>query len=201
MNMAEEVQTGPAALPHTALVVVDLMNPCDFARGDSLFRRALPAAHATAMLRTRAHRAGIPVVYANDVFDSKTTGLCDLITHLRGRGRRARTLVEALSVDPEQEHFVAKPMYSGFFRTGLETLLRRMRIEHLILTGVAADICVLATAFDAYMRGFELSVPCDCIASESAEAELWALRHMARVLGADVRPSDGLPLPHARLVE
>ena len=100
--------------------------------------------------------------------------------------------MRALEPDPERDHFVLKPRHSGFYCTGLEVLLERLGARTLILTGIAADICVLATAFDAHMRGFRLRVPADCVASESADAEAWVLRHMQRVLGADVRPSDQL---------
>lgn len=183
--------------PRSALLVIDLVNAFEFPCGETLFHRALPAARAIAVLQERARSAGVPILYVNDVFDSEASELHDLVMHYRGRSCRSRALLEFLAVDPERDHFVAKPMHSGFFRTDLEALLRRMRVEHLILTGVAADICVLVTAFDAHMRGFGLSVPCDCIAAESAEAERWALQHMARVLCADVRPSRALALSRA----
>ena len=43
----------------------------------------------------------------------------------------------------------------------------------LILTGMAANICVLFTADDAYMRGYELIVPRDCAL---AQAPIWLPR-------------------------
>lgn len=182
----------------TALLLIDLINPLDFEYGDQLFERALPAVRAAAALQSRARAAGVTTIYVNDCFETGATGLKELIERHRALGGRATDVIDVLGPDPDRDHLVEKPSHSGFYRTGLEVLLRRMRIEHLILVGVAADICVLATAFDAHMRGFDLSVPCDCVAAENAEAELWALRHMARVLGADVRPSFGLPLPNER---
>jgi isochorismate hydrolase len=56
------------------------------------------------------------------------------------------------------------------------------------------DICVLFTANDAYMRDFHLVVPADCVASQDAEENRHALRHMKRVLKADIRPSTALNL-------
>ncbi|HEU6454541.1 MAG TPA: isochorismatase family protein [Roseateles sp.] len=61
--------------------------------------------------------------------------------------------------------------------------------SHLIVTGIAADNCVFFTAMDAYLRGYSLWVPIDCVAAESAEARDQALQQMARVLKADIRPS------------
>jgi len=178
----------------TALVLIDFVNSLDFPGGDALFRRALPAARAAGALQMRARQSSVPSIFVNDLFETGATGLRDLVAYHREQGGRGGAMVEALAVDPDRDHFVAKPMYSAFFRTDLDALLRRQRVAHLILTGVAADICVLASAFDARMRGFDLSVPCDCVAAESADAELWALRHMARVLGADLQPSPAYSL-------
>ncbi len=59
----------------------------------------------------------------------------------------------------------------------------------MILTGVAANFCVLFTAHDAYMRDYRLIVPSDCVASLSERANRLALAHMADVTKADVRRS------------
>ncbi len=57
------------------------------------------------------------------------------------------------------------------------------------MTGVAADSCVLFSAMDAYVRGYRVWVPQDCIAAENDEDRIKSLEHMKRVLKADVRPS------------
>ena len=64
----------------------------------------------------------------------------------------------------------------------------------MILTGIAANICVLFTANDAYMRDFHLSCPRDCVASNTEEENRYALEQMRKVLKADTRPSDELDL-------
>jgi nicotinamidase-related amidase len=176
-------------MPRSTLLVIDFLNAMEFSGGGRLFERALPAARATSALRDRERSAATVVVYVNDVFDSGLADFKALIDHQRGRSARGAELVSALEPDASCDHFVAKPHYSAFFRTGLEALLKRSRCERLILTGVAADICVLATAFDASMRGYALAIPANCVAAESEAAELWALGHMRRVFGADVRPS------------
>jgi nicotinamidase-related amidase len=81
-------------------------------------------------------------------------------------------------------------MHSAFFSTTLEVLLERLQIQRLVLTGFAADICVLYTANDAYMRDFKVVVPCDCIASETKRQYRFALDHMTERLKADTRTSD-----------
>jgi hypothetical protein len=61
--------------------------------------------------------------------------------------------------------------------------------KHPDLTGMAADICVLFTANDAYMRDLHLIVPPDCVASEQAEQNRLVLKLMQRVLKAEIKPS------------
>jgi nicotinamidase-related amidase len=62
-----------------------------------------------------------------------------------------------------------------------------MQVRQLIVTGLVADICVLMTAMDAYLRSYRIWVPSDCTAAESEEAQHWALKHMRGVLKCGVR--------------
>jgi nicotinamidase-related amidase len=104
-------------------------------------------------------------------------------------------IIRRLEPEPQSDFYILKPCHSGFFRTGLEVLLDRLETHTLILTGFAADICVLFTAYDAYMRGFSVVVPPDCVASEREHDEERALAHMKRVLKAELVPSTALNVP------
>jgi hypothetical protein len=46
---------------------------------------------------------------------------------------------------------------------------------------------------DAYLRGYSLWVPADCTAAENAADRDHALDHIARVMKADIEPSDAWP--------
>ncbi len=178
----------------TAVLAIDVINPLDFAGGDALFERALPAARAAGQLLGRARASGVPSIIVNDAFHSDATDLKALVEHHRRRGGRAAALLDPLAVDPDVDHFVAKPQHSGFFGTELEALLGRLGAGRLVLTGIAADICVLATAFDAHMREFALAIPADCTAAQSECAERFVLDHATRVFAADTRASRELSL-------
>jgi nicotinamidase-related amidase len=65
-------------------------------------------------------------------------------------------------------------------------------VKAVVLTGIAANICVLFTANDAYMRDLRLIVPSDCVASNTEEENAYALNQMQKVLRADIRPSTEL---------
>lgn len=64
----------------------------------------------------------------------------------------------------------------------------------LVITGIAADNCVLFTASDAYLRDYRVRVPSDCVASIDAADKDAALELMRRTFKADTRPSGELHL-------
>lgn len=172
----------------TALLLIDVINDFDFPEGAQLLRYALPAAERIADLRKRAYEADIPVIYVNDNFGRWRSDFKQQVDHCLKHGGGARKIVELLHPG-EDDYFVLKPKHSGFYSTTLEVLLESLDISRLILTGFAADICVLYTANDAYMRDFQLCIPEDAIASETREQYEFALQHMRRQLKADTCPS------------
>jgi nicotinamidase-related amidase len=84
---------------------------------------------------------------------------------------------------------VLKPRHSAFYGTPLEFLLEELGVERLVIAGIAIDMCVVATAQDAYVRKYAIAVPSDCSAGFSAAQEKEALSLMSRTMRADIRPS------------
>ena len=149
-----------------ALLLIDVINDLDFPDGESLLRHALPMAHRLAALKARARRAGIPAIYANDNFGRWRSDFKVQVDHCLNDKTRGRPIVELLRPD-DDDYFVLKPKHSGFFSTSLDLLLSYLQTKTVILTGIAANICVLFTANDAYMRQLDLIVPSDCVASNT----------------------------------
>ena len=174
-----------------ALLIIDFVNDLAFDQGRELLTHALPAARATRMLTARARAAGLPVIYVNDNHGHWHASFEEVTARCSRPDCLGRPLVEALPPGPE-DYFVLKPLYSGFYGTSLEILLRRLGVRSLILTGVATDVCVLFTAGDAFMRGFDLFVPRDCVAAVEVADHRYGLGYMARVLKADTRPATAL---------
>ena len=92
----------------------------------------------------------------------------------------------------ESDYFVLKPKHSGFYATTLDPLLEYLQADKLILTGIAANICVIFTANDAYMRDYTLFVPSDCVASNTAADTEYSLRQIKSILKGDIGPSTSL---------
>lgn len=179
----------------TVLLIVDVINDLEFPEAKQLLRHAPAMARKLARLKERAKRAGIPVVYVNDNFGRWRSDLRSLVDHCR-KGT-AREIVDLLRPD-DDDYFVLKPKHSGFFSSTLETLLRYLGAERLIITGIAGNYCVLFTANDAYMRDYRLVVPSDCTVSNTARENRDAIALMKNYLKADVTPSTKLRLPLAK---
>ena len=60
---------------------------------------------------------------------------------------------------------MSKPRHSGFAYTALALAMRAKRRDHLLLAGVATNICVRATAVDAVAHGFRPIVISDATAA------------------------------------
>ncbi|HEX8473150.1 MAG TPA: isochorismatase family cysteine hydrolase [Pyrinomonadaceae bacterium] len=176
-----------------ALLLIDVINDLEFDSGQQLLQFALPMAERLAALKRRAKQSNIPVVYVNDNFGKWQSDFQKILAHCLEDDVRGRPLAEQLRPG-DDDYFVLKPKHSGFFSTTLDTLLDYLQVKTLILTGLTADICVLFTANDAYMRDFHLVVPSDCVASSDADENRHALEQMQRVLKADTRASTELDL-------
>lgn len=172
----------------TALLLIDVINDFDFPGGAEMLRYALPAAREISLLKKRAQAAGLPIIYVNDNFGRWRSDFRQQIAHCLREQSRGREIA-ALLYPGESDYFVLKPRHSGFYSTSLEVLLRQLQITRLILTGFATGICVIYTANDAYMRGYELLVPADCVAADDENAHHSALQQMERFLKADTRKS------------
>lgn len=178
---------------NVALLLIDVINDLEFETGKKLLPHALDMAEKLSALKRKAKQLKIPVIYVNDNFGKWQSDFNKQLEHCLKDDVCGRPLAEALRPD-EDDYFVLKPKHSGFFSTTLDTLLKYLQVKALVLTGMAGDNCVLFTANDAYMRDFYLIVPADCVASEDPQENEHALRHMRRVLKADIRPSTELNL-------
>jgi len=104
-------------------------------------------------------------------------------------------------VHPKSEDFVinTKRRYSTFYGTDLETLLRSLGVDTLILTGVTTDCCILNSAFDAVNRDLKVIVPIDCTEALSEENKKYALKFIDLALGWVSTSNETLQLMREKL--
>ena len=126
----------------TALLLIDVINDLEFPEADQMLAAAGKMARNILRLKRRARKAGVPVIYVNDNFGKWKSDFLRTIEHCAQASVRGHEVSEMLRPD-EDDYFVLKPKHSGFFSTTLETLLRYLGTETLIVTGIAGNFCVL----------------------------------------------------------
>jgi nicotinamidase-related amidase len=77
------------------------------------------------------------------------------------------------------EKVISKHRYSAFYNTDLETVLRVLKIEDLVIAGVMTNMCCESTARDAYYRDYRVFLPADGSGSINEEMHLASLLNIA----------------------
>lgn len=162
------------------------MNLFDFDGGAALAKSALVCSRAIIRLRDRFDDADAPVIYVNDNFSNWLGDFRELISACQTAPAPTSTIARSLA--PRAGHYhILKPKHSAFLGTPLAILLGQLGTRKLVLTGIAADSCVLATATDANMQDLELWVPADAVAAITPDRKAKALALIKASLGGYIR--------------
>ncbi len=183
----------PMSMKDTAVLVVDMQK--DFCYEDgALFmgdgvRRIIPNIRA---LVEGAERKGLMLIFTQDWHPPGDEEFAIWGRHCVEYTSGAELIDELSGINA---HVVRKRRYSAFFESELEEYLREQRITRLIIVGVATNICVLHTAIDAAIRGFEITVLEDCVAALSDYEQEYGLYHIEKILKGQITRSEALSLP------
>ena len=74
-----------------------------------------------------------------------------------------------LNCDRSKDIIIKKTKYSSFYKTNIEEVLKKKKIENLIITGTKTNNCILATALDAFNRNFNTFVVSDLVGTNDEE--------------------------------
>jgi nicotinamidase-related amidase len=77
------------------------------------------------------------------------------------------------------EKEILKHRYSAFYNTDLETILRCLKVEDLVISGIMTNMCCESTARDAYYRDYRLFFLADGTGSITEEMHLASLINLA----------------------
>jgi nicotinamidase-related amidase len=175
----------------SALLLVDVINDLEFPGGDHLLRYAQPMAERTAALKQRARESDVPTIYINGQSDRGQPGFSQQVQHCLHADVRGRPIVELLRPE-EEDYFILQSQLSVCLLSNLDVLLERLCVRTLVLTGMAAEICALFGANDAYWSSYRFVVPRDCVASKTPEGTANALGRLGLVLNAEICSSADL---------
>jgi ureidoacrylate peracid hydrolase len=77
------------------------------------------------------------------------------------------------------EKVISKHRYSAFYNTDLETVLRCLKVEDLVIAGIMTNMCCESTARDAYYRDYRVFFPADGTGSINEEMHLASLLNLS----------------------
>jgi nicotinamidase-related amidase len=169
-----------------ALLVIDMLE--DFVRAGAPLevpetRKILPAVRRRI---ARARKEGELVVYVCDSHGKNDPEFARMGWPPHAVAGTPGAAVAA-NISPEPgDAVVEKKTYSGFHGTALQSVLRRRGIRNLSLSGCVTNICVLYTAADAAMRGYDVTVDESLVAGLDPKTHAFAIDQMEKVLGVRV---------------
>jgi len=178
------VRTNGPAHGHTALLVIDMISCWDFPDAEKLLPPTLQIVGPVSRLMRRCRAAGVPVIFANDNRGGWRSDFRTLVEQSLACGGEVSRITAALRPQ-EEDYFLLKPQFSAFLGTPLQLLLANLKVRRILLTGVAADQCVLTTASEARMHDLDVVVPRDGVATQTR----------ARAKAAELIFSEALGLP------
>jgi len=172
----------------SAVIVMDMLN--DFVTGELRCERAERIIPALQRILEAARQVGVPVVYANDAHLPVDVELAIWGQHAMAGTPGARVIPQ---LEPQPGDFqIPKRTYSAFHGTGLDSLLRGLDADSVLITGVHTHICGLHTAADAFYRGFGVKVVSDATEAFTDDDRDNSLAYLQKVYGAELISSHDL---------
>jgi nicotinamidase-related amidase len=163
----------------------------DFVTGVFKNDRAVKIIPNIRSLLTYAREQKIPVIYATDAHLPNADPEFDVWGSHAVAGTWGAEIVDELKPQSSDFH-VPKRKYSAFQGTDLDQLLRELKVDTVILTGVLTDICIQHTAADAFFKGYKIIVPQDCVDSTNAPTNEAAIKFLIKAYGSEITTSKEL---------
>ena len=180
----------------TALVIVDMQNECIDSSGKIYIGRmgnAIVPKIRVLLETARNHK--ILTIYAQTWYEKDDPRFSN---HHRAsapsNGCLANTFGAAIIDELKPisgDVVIRKSSFDCWFGTNLERALKSRRFgtffsgsmhrnrltndRYVIVTGVSSNVCVDKAVFGFYLRGYEVIIPVDCIASKNHAKQSWAI--------------------------
>jgi len=142
-------------------------------------------------LLDHAREQKVPIIYATDAHLPKVDPEFDVWGPHAVAGTWGAEIVEELEFRKD-DFRVLKRKYSAFQGTDLDQLLRELKVDTVVLTGVVTDICIQHTAADAFFRGYKVIVPKDCVEAVDTKTQEEAIRFIKKAYGSEITTSKEL---------
>jgi nicotinamidase-related amidase len=181
---------------HTALIIQDLQN--DIITEGGAFADSGAPAHAASQnvvenvkgLAAAARAAGVPIIHIHYIVEAGAPGLklnAPLFQGVKEADALVRGSWGAAPVDglePQEGDFVVEKMrMNGFYNTILDTLLRGLGAETLVVTGAWRNMSIEHTSRHGADAGYEIVVVSDGTSTISDEWQKAGLNYALTNVG------------------
>jgi nicotinamidase-related amidase len=164
----------------TAVLVIDMLNDFVLKGAPLEVPRARQVIGHIRKRLARAARDRVPIIYVCDRHRKDDPEFGVWPKHAVNGSQGSEIIAD---LNPRsRDYIIDKVTYSAFFRTKLEKLLKKLGTKRIVITGLSTESCVLYTAVDAFMRGFQVEVPEECVAGLSEGDHRFALRQIGKYL-------------------
>ena len=172
-------------MTRTALLVIDMQNSFLHPDGENTYPAAQDVIEPVQSLISAAREAGTLIVH---VADRHRPGFGDfeqrrLPSHCVSGGFNAEFFEGFGPQGADNEIEIVKRRYSAFFATDLGLFLNEQDINRVVICGVKTNVCVRATAQDAFAHGFDVVVPRDATGTNREHLGVASLEDIDRYIG------------------
>ena len=145
-----------------------------------------------------AREKGIPVFLVNRIYRANGSDVEATRYHTWVQGGKAMTPGSTgplsyempAGMEPQPgDYTLIKPRFSAFFQTELDLILRRLRVETVILIGTTTPNCIRTSCYDAISLDYNVVILPECCSSQTEEIQRVNMEDMARV-GAHLMTMD-----------
>jgi nicotinamidase-related amidase len=176
----------------TVVVVVDMQNDFVKPEGNLVVPDAKPTISVIQRLLKRARAQGVHVAYTQDT-QVEDDPEFDIWPEHCIEGTWGWEIIEELTPEPD-DLICPKNRYDAFYDSWLDHFLSHIwEVEHLVIVGTVANICVLHTAASAGLRWIDIVVPANGISALTAFDQALTLRQVTNLYqGRAVREADDI---------
>ncbi len=180
----------------TALIVIDMQNTFLHPNGEHFYADAPVIVPNCRLLIDKARRCRSLIVH---VADRHRGGFADfedkrLPAHCISGAFDAEYFSGFGPNGSGQEIEIVKRRFSAFFSTELALFLQEQSVARLVICGVKTNVCVRATAQDAFAYGFDVCVVRDATNSNRQHLAEASLEDIARYIGHLVSTAEAMDL-------
>jgi nicotinamidase-related amidase len=162
----------------------------DFVTGALRAKRAKNVIVPLQQLVCAAHEKDVPIIFSNDAHYPQDSEITQKWGSHAMKGTFGAEVILELAPDLAKDFIVEKHTYSGFYETGLDSLLRDLYkgdgVRTVIFGGLHTHLCVRHTVADAFFRGYHIIVASDGTEAFTAKYQKQGLEDLKNVYSAKI---------------